>query len=71
MIKLLDPSYNQFTKLQYEVLWIITNVLSGSPTYTKEVFNKDLYHILEHFLYHSEDDIVVMVIFFLFRKHDN
>ena len=71
MIKLLDPSYSQNIKLQYEVLWIITNVLSGSPTYTKEVFNKDFYHALEYFLYHIDDDMVVSVSFNFFSVRAN
>jgi len=58
LLKFLDQSYTNYETLQYEVLWVLTNLTSGDNALTALVYSKGLLEAILPFLNHHRDELV-------------
>lgn len=64
IVKFLNPEYKDYTELQYEALWIISNTFAGTETQTVKVANRPLLQTLMKYIWHTKIEVVELVNFF-------
>lgn len=63
LVKLLGPEYKDCGNLQYEVIWVITNVFTADEKLTAKIITKQLVEILVNYIWHKQHDLVEQVCF--------
>jgi hypothetical protein len=65
LLKYLDQSFLSRSKIQFEILWILTNLTSGSPQITKQIYSTAFLKTINPFLYHQDDEVVILTLWLI------
>lgn len=61
--KYLDPEYKEYVELQFEVMWIVTNVFTGDDKQVVKIVTKPLLETILKYIWHPKHEMVEQVSF--------